>query len=409
MSFLKNYSKFTEGNESPTVYHTWAGLSALSSIISRRVWIDMGFFTVYPNMYILFVGKAGIKKSTAMNIARKLVRQIKTIPISPPSITREAMTQMMSEEGSPCQKTFKHDGKLKTYTHLSIFCNELVTLLNAGGNATGMIETITDIWDQDLFEVKTKNRGTDYIQGPYITICGCITTETMNNLMNTKIISSGFSRRCLFVHSNDYGTPVPVPIITDDQKNAWDECVKRAKELQNIDGEFEWSADARKFWHDFYIKNHDRKAKEDNGVMQGFLQSKPEYVLKVAMLTTLSESDKLIITPEHLALADEFIRQIEPEMSLVFEGTGRNELSPIASAIERMIVDSPKAIPIKRIYATFYNDANTEEIDKILQHLARVDKIKTGTVTKGKTEIRIACSPKLVPEKPNSSPDSESS
>jgi len=388
-SFIRSYATFTTGNESPEVYHSWGALSALSSIMSRRVWVDMGFFTVYPNMYVMFVGNAGIKKSTAMNIAKSIVRAIRPpITIAPSSITREAMTQLMAEEGSPCKKIFKHEGVVKSYTHLSIFANELVTLLNAGGNASGMIETLTDIWDQDIFEVKTKNKGNDYIEQPFLTILGCLTTDTINNLFNNKIISSGFSRRCIFVHSDDFGTPVPRPVITAEQKQAWDDCVARANSLQAVSGQFSWEPSALDWWDTFYRANHERKTKEENSVMQRYLQSKPEYVIKIAMLTTLSETNDLVLTPEQLQLANAFLEQIEPSMTMIFDGSGRNELSPIASAIERTVVGSPQPIMRKKIYAMFFKDAQVEEIDKILTHLARVDKIRMFNLEKDNTTIQ---------------------
>lgn len=399
MSFLTNYSTATSGNESPVVFHNWAGLSALSSLMSRRVWIDCGFFTVYPNMYVLLVGKPGIKKSTAMSVARRLIREIQTIPIAPPSITKEAMTQLMAEDDSPCKKNFigrNPDGteKLTDYTHLSLFCNEFVTLLNSGGNASGMIELLTDIWDEDRFEVKTKNKGTDYIMGPFLTLLGCLTTETMSSLMNTKILQSGFNRRCVLVYSEDYGTPVAIPTVTVDQERAWNACIDQGKRLQKISGAFTWGEGAKDWWIPWYNSHHEKKKREENPILEGFYNSKPEYVLKIAMLTTLSETESLVLTPEHLALALSFIDQIEPEMTVAFDGTGRNELGQIASAIEKAIVASRDPMKVNKVHALFYNQADTDEINKILEHLHRVGKISRHnlTVKKG-TVIPIVAKP----------------
>ncbi len=397
MSFIRDYDIVTSGNESPRSYHSWAALSTLSSLVSRRVWVDQGIFTVYANMYILLVGSAGIKKSTAMSVSRRLIREVKTIPICPPSITKEALTQMMAEEDAPGKKTFKHvindKPKLVEYNHLSLYANELVTLLNSGGNATGMVEFLTDVWDQDVFEVKTKNKGHDQIIGPYVTLLGCLTTETMSNLMNTKIISSGFSRRCVFVYSEDYGTPVPRPTVSPEKIAAWDRLVTRAKELQTVSGEFTWTEDAISWWDEWYVAHHQKKKNEENVILKGFYNSKAEYVLKIAMLTTLSESDSLILTPEHLALAVGFIDDIEPDMTLIFNGAGRNELSPVASSIEQLIVGSKEPVLLNRIYATFFKDATNEEIDKVISHLDKTKKIQRLQLLKDKRPYVIIARP----------------
>lgn len=398
MSFLQDYIAFSSGNESPDVYHKWCALSALSSLVSRRVKIDREIYTCYPNMYVLLVGNAGIKKSTAMSLAKRLLKEVGTVPIAPTAITKEALTELLGQEDSPHKLTYKTtvDGKPKTvtYTHASIFANELVTLLNCGGNATNMIEFLTDIWEMDDFQVYTKGRGKDFIVKPYLNILGCLTTETITNLLNTKIISGGFHRRCMFIYSNDYGNPIAFPSVSSTQLEAWDRCVARGKELQKIRGEFTWTDSARSFYKHWYEDIlHAAKIDEPSEVRQGFMNSKGDYVLKVAMLVVLSDSNELVLTKESLELALAFIDEIEPNMGVVFEGAGRNELSPIASAIEQLVNTTEKPITVPRIHATFYNQASTSEIDDVLNHLSTTGKIKLFRVTQDQRVIALAARP----------------
>lgn len=396
MSFLKDYSLFASGNESPVVYHRWAALSAISSFIGRKVWMDMGVYTTYPNMYILLVGKAGIKKSTAMNIARNMAREL-NLPISPPSITKEALTQLMAEDDSPCQITVKGvtpEDPVIRFTQLSVFANEFVTLLNSGGNASGMIELFTDIWDQDAFEVKTKNKGTDTIVGPYITMLGCLTTEIMNNLANTKIISSGFSRRCVFVYSEDYGTPIAIPKITQEQKDAWVRCINRAKEIRLIRGAFVWGPGSEQWFTAWYNELHLAKQKETRKAIGDFLQTKPEYVIKLAMLIALSEGDELVLTVDKLELAVAFLDEVAPSMEIIFEGSGRNELAGIAEAIARLICNTPQGLPVKRIQKLYYDKVNTQELEEIMAHLIRTERIRLVALTHEGVTVQVALPPK---------------
>jgi len=403
MSFLRDYAIISAGNESPNVYHQWAALSTLSSLISRRVWVDQGVFRPYPNMYVFFVGDAGVKKSTAMNIARKLIREIQTIPIAAPSVTKEALTQLMAEKDSPCKKNFKHtfpDGKSTyiEYCHVSMFCNELVTMLNAGGNAAGMVDFLTDIWDQDIFEIRTKHQGNDNIIGPYLTVLGCLTTDVMSNLMNSKIISGGFARRCIFVWSDDIGAPIYRPIVTDAQKEAWTRCIKRAQELQSISGEFTFSPAGDLFYKHWYEKHHYLKATIESPLLKGFYNSKAEYVLKIAMLVTLSESNILVLEPEALEIAVAYIDTIEPGMTRAFEGTGRNELSPVASNVERFVNANTEPVSVKRVYGMFYKDAKTEELREILEFLNKVGKIKLYEVNSPNGVLQLAAPKDYVPK-----------
>lgn len=384
-NFLRDYSIFVSGNESPPIYHLWCGLSALSSLISRRVWTNQGFFFVHTNMYIILVGDPGIKKSTAMKIARNLIREIPNIPIAPTAPTKEALLRSMCEEGSPSIRTYKHDNKTVTYSHLSCFCNELTTLLGSGGNETGYIGVLTDIWDQDKFEVKTIGRGNDYIENPFITILGCMTMETSANLVNQKIISGGFSRRCIFVYASENGPPVSRPQLTPEQESAWQRCILRGKELQFVSGKFSWEPAAEKFFDTWYLTNHSGVNTVDSIAEKGFMQSKAEYVIKLAMLFQISESNELLITEQNLKSSISMLNEVQPHVNVVFGGTGRNELNSVATAIERFIHAQKEPLPIKKVVQLFFKDASKDEIMKILDYLQAADKIKRVQITKENT------------------------
>lgn len=370
MSFLEDYAIFTSGNESPTIFHNWAGLSVISSLASRKIWVDQGPFIVRPNMYVLLVGNPGVKKSTAMSMARKLIEETKVLPVAPASITKEALTQFMGDEKSPCKKVFEHDNIPIHYTHLSIFANELVSLLEAGGNPTGMITFLTDVWDRDEIKLQTKNKGTDVIEKPFITILGCLTPETMQSLLYQKIISGGFSRRAIFVCADRNNAPVPRPTLTDAQREAWDRCLTRAHQIMRLSGQFRWT-DAGIEAHDEWYERNFYECQNAGGdvVFQGYLNSKPEYVLKLAMFTALSENDDMVIDDWNIRAALGYLEQVEPGYRALFSGTGRNELARIGSMIEEFINASPnKAIPTKIIYARFTKDANMKELQDILSH-----------------------------------------
>lgn len=389
MSFLRNYIEHTGGNECPDIFHTWCGLSSLASITSRKVWLSQGIFTVYPRLYVILVGPPGIKKSTAVNFSRRLIYNIGGIGIAPASITKEAITEMMAEDGGICKKVFKHNDKAVPYSHLSIYANELTSLVNSGGNASGMIEFLTDIWDLDVMEVKTKNKGHDIIIGPNINILACMTPEIMQQFLFQRIISGGFTRRCVYVYADRNNEAVPLPELTEIQKSAWDNCIALGKQIQALSGEFVWGEGAKETYSAWYLGNHQKIQEGGGAVMQGFYQSKGEYVLKVAMLVALSETQKLQLNPVHIRVAVEFLTQTEEGLQRIFEGTGRNELSPIAGEIERFLNSCPQPIKLKALYTRFYQQAKYEEIDSILLHLENAGKISMKGLQMDKGIIKL--------------------
>ena len=382
-TYLEDYAILTAGNEAPTKFHRWAALSTLSHAVGRKVWTDWGILgKIFPHIYLVFVGDPGIKKSTAMNIAKQLVLNLKDIPIAGESITRESMTQLLGNETSRCAKVYKWEDKPVRYSQLSIFANEFVNLLNSGGNPIGMIDFFTDVWDQEVFRVETKNKGTDVILNPYVSILGCLTPETIRMLMAQKVISGGMTRRCIFIMGDKSANPIAFPEVTPEQHAARERINRYLLEIKAHCGPFVWEPNGKAFFKEWYDKNFQRKKQETDIVLNRFLETKPELMIKVAMLVALGQNyQDMRITEEALMVADALLTESEMTGPYLFAGTGRNELSPIAVNILRMLAIEEAPMLRKRIYATFHKDASVKEIDEIIEHLVRTDQAKMATIT----------------------------
>lgn len=375
-NYLDNYAIYSSGNEAPSIYHKWAGICTLASFVSRKVWVEQGFFTVYPNLYVIFVGNPGNGKSTAMKISRDLVRTFDpdNCPIVPSSITRESLTKDLGDSGQKYVKTYHFEGEEVPYTPANIFANEIVTLL--GSNPIGMIEFFTDIWDEDKFEVNTKNAGKDSIPKPAVNICGCMTPEITNNLLKENIISGGFARRCIFVYANRRGEPVPIPTITEEQLKARDACLRWGKELTTVVGEFEWAPDAKQLFIDWYKENHAFVASNTDVWLNGYYTSKNALVLKVAILLSLSESVVLTLQKRHVQESLDLLAETELDMGRVFAGTGRNAEANLAMRIMTMIDSAPdKKVKEKKVLSILFDNGTYDEITRAINHLINIEKI----------------------------------
>ena len=384
MSYLRDYELYSSGNKSPALFHMWSGISTIASLLSRRVWTQQGFFSVFPNLYIILVGDPACGKSHSLNFARTLVREFPDVVIAPDSVTKEALTMAMAgteKHPSPCLKSFMWNGQKEDYCQISIFSNEIVTLL--GTEPIKMVEFLTDAWDQKSFEVRTKNQGTDIIIGPAINILGCLTPQITSNLLKAQIISGGFSRRCVFVNTPESGIAVPRPKFTDEQKAAFARLKERGKFLTEVCGEFKWTTEAEE-WFDawFYEKEEKMKSIVEAPVKQ-YMGSKDGMLLKVAMCVALSEQDELVLTAPILKAALSFLDVAEEFLPKVFEGTGRNELAPILHRIADFVTNSlPNPVPVKTLRGAFYSEANHEEISRIFLQLQETGRCRIYTVGK---------------------------
>ena len=91
--FLRDYVTYNEGTEIPSTFALWCGLAGVSAALGRRVWIDMGPFTIFPNLYVVLVApSARNRKSTAIGLIENMLREVRPkINIIAQSITPQAM------------------------------------------------------------------------------------------------------------------------------------------------------------------------------------------------------------------------------------------------------------------------------------------------------------------------------
>lgn len=386
MSFLSDYREFSKGSEAHPVYHTFSALVALSSIISRRVWVEMGYFKVYPNLYVVLVGPAGNRKTSAMSIAKNLIREVKGVPFSAECVTKEKLVLDMSEQESTIEGISEAYASQRVFTPMTIMVTELSEFLGAG--SIGMINFLTTIYDQDVYEHRTKNRGETIITGPFLNLLACTTPGWITTYLRSDVISGGFSRRAIFVLETGKSGRIPFPEVTPEAKQAWDRVVAYSRRLQKVHGPFVWEPKAKAFFGDWY-KNLKMPTEE---AVAGYYETKHMQLLKVAMSIALSESPSLTLKIEHLEFGLDLLKLAEENLSRVFEGMGRNELNGAASQVTDLLSKvEPKELKLngevlnvpwmyeKALHAAMFKSVDQMEMARVLQHL--VDSEKVGRVT----------------------------
>lgn len=399
MSFLSDYREYAKGSEAHPTYHTFSALVALSSIISRRVWIDMGFFNVYPNLYVILVGPAGNRKTSAMSVAKGLLRELKeAVPFSAECVTKEKLILDIKDNERVIEMFSKPlsdevQKKQRVYTPMTVMVTELSEFLGAGG--VGMINFLTTIYDQDFYDHRTKNKGDVLITGPFLNLLACTTPDWITAYLRTDVISGGFSRRAIFVLETGKSGRIPFPEVTPTMRAAWDRALAYAKSLAKLSGPFAWDPEARKFFEKWYRE----LAIPTDPMIVGYYETKHIQLLKVAMLLALSESSDLVLRVEHLLSGLELLKLAEDNLVRVFSGIGRNVLNAASQKVMDQMLMLPeqkvktpegkevlaRIVPEKQLRATLWREANGQEMDAVLTHLVESEKLYRWTLTGGAT------------------------
>lgn len=391
MSFLEDYSIYSSGNEAPKNYHLFSSIVALSSIISRRVWYDQSYFTVYPNIYVVLVGPPGARKSTAIGIAKGLLHRLPDVaPFSGECTSKEKLVQDMAEncrviDGLPEQFADK-----RAYSPMTIMVSELSELFQI--SADNMVGFLTDVFDISFpYEHKTKNKGTVKIEGPFLSILAGTTPSWMTTYLRSDIISGGFTRRCLFVYEDNPTTRIAEPELTNEQRNAWARVHIAAQRISKIKGPFTRTPEARDFYRNWY---ETLKIPTDPNT-QGYYQSKHVQLLKLAMLHALSEREELVLTVPDLEKGLYYLSLIEDNLPRVFEGMGSNSLNASSSRFLDLLRRAPvisykdplgnqvstRGFPRKYLEAAMFSEVDARQFDEILAHLINTERVRKASMS----------------------------
>jgi hypothetical protein len=386
MSFLRNYMAFTSGSEVPDNYHFWSGIFALSAVINRQVWISMGQYALYPNLYVVLLGPPGNGKSLAMDTAQTLVEDIGGVNFSGDAQTKESLVRYLRDV---CPKSITVDGGAQVITPIAMFATELSHLL--GPNSGHMIDFLTTIYTKDKrYVTRTKNKGDDVIERPFVGLIACTTQDWITTYLKSDIIGGGFTRRVIFVNEpvgesvDDKSKRRPFLTVRPEQVAARANVIRYAETLKGVSGEFTWHPDAKLAYETWY-KTRDIPKDPD---VQGYYKTKPNQVLKVAMVIALSESPDLVLRKDHFDLSMALFEKTETTLTRVFQGIGRNELNAIANkALEYILaapvtkytsngeIKSAHMIEEKRLRGMMFRDAPGRECDDIIRHLLITEKV----------------------------------
>lgn len=391
MSYLRDYLFFTSENEAPDMFHVWCGYGALSAAVGRRVWLVRGDKVVYPNIYVLLVGSAGCGKTEALGHARKLLARLENVPTSMSIETPEGICRFMGGNPkadppieSPCSLHLPWpDGHVRVTHNMTICANEFIDFISK--NPEGWTSMLNNIYDEDKYDYRTKNQGEDVLIGPYVVLLGAIPTDVQKKLQQTDIINTGFGRRTFMQYGErKYSTPFADQKFTDVHRAAQQRCLDRLRHIQSFRGPLTRTPEAGEWWKAWYDEHSKTLLQRATPATQGWLSSKPNQVVKLAILTSLSERDDLTLRPEDYQLGLEYINQMELGFPMIFGGVGRNELGPLAMKLLETMTNSPAPLTIKqmttRFFAYFTAGKGSAELHECLNYLVNTGRIASATV-----------------------------
>ena len=370
-NWMESFLQWTLQSEAPDSFLRFAGYFALSSALRRHVKVGneyLGGWECYPNLYICYVGPAGVvKKSTSIGKAEELL---------------ENLTQLQMLTGSATTPIIIKKLQDSPESSLTISIDELGVLVEkAGPTIYSILITLFD--GKKRIEDETIMRGLILAENPSCNFFAGTTPEWISENFSTGVLGGGFGSRTLFIHESEprhfrlihkgHNTHINFAKLKDD-------LISDLTYIsESIKGDFHMDKETYEWFDRWYVQSVENPNVNERKI-KGYIQRRPAYVMKIAMLEKIAISDELILTIPDLENSIKVLKNIEHKIANTFRAVGRNKYVPDMDGIEAFIRDSGK-IEQSQLFNEFNAVAEPAMLKQLIEALILMDRIQLSMDT----------------------------
>lgn len=322
--FIESYLEYTSNHEASPKIHKWTAISILASVLERKVWIERGYYKLYPNLYIFIIGPSGlIKKSTSTSIGVDLLRDIEGFNIMTERATDASLCQQIERAGK--KKSFLYNGAPVRQSPVYAYASELAVFLQEINKS--IIELLTTFFDcqpndsSKPWRYGTRHTGDIVVYGPCLNLLGCSTPSWLLRCVPKSEMEGGFASRILFVVENEPPVnPVAWPKVDESKKHDYFKLGQTLKHIHNLKGKMVPTDAAFELYEKWY-RIHCQKVipKNSDTRFSGYYGRKGDQMLKLAMVRSISQRDDLILTEQDILWASDQLHEMEKTMFDIFK------------------------------------------------------------------------------------------
>lgn len=336
------YDQYTQKIEVPLSYSLFSSLCCLGAALGRRVYFRMGsYFSLYPNFCVILIGPPGLKKTTAGDIAAKLIGKAVLCPVLADQVTPERMITVLKDSG-----------------HHLIYAGEMAVFFGKQKYNEGMVTKMLRMLDSPAeFIVETQTREQEVLRDLAITFLGCTTPSLLSSSMPEEVTSSGFMSRFVLVVERDTDREFPIPGEVDPALEG--KLLMTLERMKAMSGEMSFLPAARS-WYDEWYSGFKRQMRAADDTTAEILVRAPTHLIRTAMLIHLVQCDDFQICSSCLKFASDLIHYTEDTAPLAFQllkqTAGANDLDYVKAAIHKLGGAADHSTLIRRV-ATRMNSA----------------------------------------------------
>lgn len=375
-SFLSSYLAYTSDGEVPVCFHRWAALSGIATILERNLFIPHGHSHIYPNQYLMLIGTAGTRKSTAIKLMKTMLEKAGFSQIAAERTSKEKfLLDMLGDESSGSAEDILDKnlfgGVDDSSVHpMAIMADEANDFF--GYNNVDFLSLLGSLWDKEgTYSSKTKTSGSISISNPTVSILSGNTPTGFASAFPPEIIGQGFFSRLLLIYGEPNGRKIPFPAIPDPDHTA--DIVNHLQRIKSYHyGRLGYSDTAKALLSLIYSSP---KSIEDLR-FDSYYNRRFTHLLKLCIIVAASRLEKEI-SEDVVIEANTYLSYAESLMPKALGEFGKSRNSDVTHKILSFI-EAHDGVSLKQIIKLVSSDLDkTSDIGDIIRKLSQADKIQT--------------------------------
>ena len=378
MNPLQAWQHWQENCESPDNYINFGFYSLVAAACERRVWLTTSRGPVYPNLYTVLVGPAGVGKGQVIKPVIEILREFKKpdtdtsieglnddvqgiaklfnlnpkgmrVPVGPESATLAALLNIMPSLTRPM--TF--NSKPSCYTAIFLGLEELTTLVNGEDVVK---DFLLAAYDCGHFRRELKCSRPVTIINMCLNFLAGTTPDTFREVMGTRCLTDGFTSRTWFIYADKKRKFCMADALTDSMLLARGEVVRFIQKIVDLSGALELDPEAFSYIKSWYETVFPFSRANSNPLLDEYYARKNLHTYKLAIVLKLIDEPWISpIRKCHIERALEILGSEELNMDKALSTKIRNELAPILRKVILWIAKE-RAVKPGAILKQFYNE-----------------------------------------------------
>lgn len=316
-SWVDGFIQYTEGKGSPLLWRKWAAIYTIAAAMERKVWLRTAKGKLFPNMFVILVGKAGTGKSLATATVHDLLSELAengNVHQAPTSVTKASLIDALDKAERKIIRPMATP-PIISFNSLSIVVNELGVFLPAYD--AEFMNTLTDLWDcRNYAETRRTNKIDIKIPAAQLNMFSATTPAYLNGFLPEGAWEHGFMSRVLMVYSGAADYTDMFAEFEFDSK-LWTHLVEDLKSINQVVGELV-PTDEVKEAINAWARSGGAPA-PSHPKLADYITRRPAHLLKLCQIACVAEGAGLTITLDHFAEALDWLIETEATIPDIFK------------------------------------------------------------------------------------------